>query len=191
MYCRECGNQIPDSALRCPDCGTKAGEGVSYCQNCGNITSLKTEFCFHCGAKQKNIMTQKMKTERINSLQKQVKFIKRIKSISKFVMIGSILIIALLFAVLVLRKEPENIPEPFAIGYSEGTLSSAYSVKVPSDYMYYANEEVQEYWMQGRQIFGYIFLFVFVTICSFFSWLIQKIKYKKLLKALKEAKNVL
>ena len=79
MYCRECGNQIPDSALRCPDCGTKTGEGVSYCQNCGNITSLKTEFCFHCEAKQKNIMTQKMKTERINSLQKQVKFIKRIK----------------------------------------------------------------------------------------------------------------
>lgn len=88
MYCRECGNQIPDNSLRCPNCGTKAGEGISYCQNCGNLTSIKTEFCFHCGAKQKNVMTQKMKNARLAELQKKAKFNKTLMKIEKFIVVA-------------------------------------------------------------------------------------------------------
>lgn len=184
MYCRECGNQIPDNSLRCPDCGTKAGEGISYCQNCGNLTSIKTEFCFHCGAKQKNIMTQKMKNAQLAELQKRAKFNKKLMKIEKFIAVAGIIIAVILIAVLVLRPEPDNIPEI-------SVTKSGYSIYGPNYTSRLANDDVQEYWKQGRELVGNTVLCLFLSISSFIAFLIQKSAYKQNIKAIKEAKNVL
>ena len=197
MYCRECGNQIPDNSLRCPDCGTKSGEGISYCQNCGNLTSIKTEFCFHCGAKLKNIMTQKMKNERLAELQKKAKFNKTIMNIEKFLAVTGIVVAVVCIAVLVLRPEPNNIPD-ISSAFSGRTISPNANIhdsmqRVGNTYYYSSNisDEVAEYWIQGRALISYIILSVFIAFVSFVGFLIQKSAYKKIIKALKEAKNVL
>lgn len=41
MYCRECGNQIPENALKCPKCGTRHGERFDFCNYCGQYTTEK------------------------------------------------------------------------------------------------------------------------------------------------------
>lgn len=48
-----------------------------------------------------------------------------------------------------------------------------------------------EYWAQGRALISYIVCSFFVFIVSLVNKLIWKKKYKKLVVALKEAKNVL
>lgn len=193
MYCRECGNQIPDNALRCPDCGTKTGEGISYCQNCGNLTSFKTEFCFHCGAKLKNIMTQKMKNERLAELQKKAKFNKKLMKIEKFIAAVGIVVAVVCIAVLVLRPEPANIPDPSSMYMSPNASIHDSMQRIGNTYYYSSNisDEVAEYWVQSRALISYIILSVFMAFVSFIGFLIQKSAYKKIIKAIKEAKNVL
>lgn len=183
MYCKECGNQILDNALRCPYCGTRAGEGISYCQNCGNLISIKNKFCFHCGVKQKNIMTQKMKNTRLEELQKKAKFHKKIMKIEKIIAILGIVIAVLLIAVIVLRPTPDNIPE-----ISSMTLSPNIYFH---DYMRVADYNVQKYWQQGRELIENAVVCIFLSISSFIAFLVQKSIYKQILKAIKEAKNVL
>lgn len=197
MYCRECGNQIPDNSLRCPDCGTKSGEGISYCPNCGNLTSIKTEFCFHCGAKLKNIMTQKMKNERLAELQKKAKFNKTIMNIEKFLAVAGIVVAVVCIAVIVLRPEPNNIPD-ISSAFSGRTISPNANIhdsmqRVGNTYYYSSNisDEVAEYWVQSRALISYIILGVFTAFVSFIGFLIRKSAYKKIIKAIKEAKNVL
>ena len=90
MYCRDCGNQIPDNAVSCSKCGTKKGEGVSFCQMCGYHTTERTEFCFHCGAKQHNILSQKMRNAKLAELQKRAKFEKKLMKIEKFFAVAGI-----------------------------------------------------------------------------------------------------
>lgn len=191
MYCRACGNQVSDNDSVCAECGTKIGEGTKFCQTCGFHTSLKTEFCFQCGAKQKTVITQQMKEEKIEHLQKQALSTKRSLKMLRFFMFGSILMTAILFIVLVGRKSPDNIPQPFVVVENEGTIPSNYSVKAPSDFIYYADGNVQEYWMQSRKIISYMVISLFVLIFSFVDSLLHKKRYKKLLNQLKEAKNVL
>jgi RNA polymerase subunit RPABC4/transcription elongation factor Spt4 len=50
VYCRNCGNQVPDNAEICTRCGVRPLNAASYCQNCGVQTAPGQEFCTNCGA---------------------------------------------------------------------------------------------------------------------------------------------
>lgn len=188
MYCRNCGEPISESATRCSACNTMKGEGVDYCHNCGGYTTERIDFCRGCGAKLKTIVPQKIKLERYKQIQKQVNACKKVQGILKFFAIGSMVATVVLVMVLVFREQPNNIPDPFYTYTLEFGEDKIYQ---PRDYMNYADANVQEYWAQGRQLITYIVISFIVFAGTFIDLLIQKSKYKKLLKALKEAKNVL
>lgn len=194
MYCRECGKQITDNTLTCGQCGTKRNEGVNFCQNCGYHTSERTDYCQHCGAKQNTIIPLKVKKERVMALQKQLKTSNKVQRILKFFVVGSVIATIILIMLFVFRPQPDNIPEP----PNSSTLSpNAYvhdSLQRVGNTYYYSSDisdDVVEYWIQSRQIIGYIVMSVLVFIGTSIDLLIQKSKHKKILKALKEAKNVL
>ena len=185
VYCRECGNQISDNSLKCPECGIKQGEGFEFCNHCGEYTTEKMEYCRHCGAKLYTIVPQKVLKERALNLQKRVKSAKTMNKILKFVCVGSMVLMVLLILILVLRPEPNNIP---SIRKSDELL------RVGNTYYYdssYVSDEVAEYWVQGRALIGYIICSFVVFIISLVNKLLWKKKYKRLVIALKEAKNVL
>jgi ribosomal protein L40E len=60
MICRNCGNEIPDTAKFCPKCGAKVEiektpepkvqEDVVICRRCGESNPLTAKFCKKCGA---------------------------------------------------------------------------------------------------------------------------------------------
>lgn len=183
MYCRNCGSEMSDNSELCDICKTPKDEGTNFCQTCGFHTSIRTEFCINCGAKQK--VTQKMKQDRVKALQKQALSAKRIVNIFRFFMYGSILLTVILFIAQASREIPDNLPHPFVKVYYDGSVYS------PRDYMPYADENVQEYWTLSRQILVWMLSTVLFSIFVFIKLLFQKRKYKKILKALKEAKNVL
>ena len=185
MYCRECGNQMPENALKCPECGTRRGEGFDFCNHCGEYTTERMEYCRHCGAKLDTIVPQKILKERALDLQKRVKSAKTMNKILKFICVGSVALMVLLILILVLRPEPSNIPSP---------RKSDELLRVGNTYYYdssYVSEEVAEYWVQGRALISYIVCSFVVFIVSLVNKLLWKKKYKKLVVALKEAKNVL
>lgn len=194
MYCRACGNKINDSDIACHQCGVKKGEGFNYCQSCGYYTTQKTEYCSHCGAKQRTIIPLKVKKERVVALQKQIKASSKVQSILKFFVVGSAIVTVILIMILVLRPQPDNIPEPpNSATLSPNTYVHDSLLRVGDTYYYSSDisDDVVEYWLQSRQIISYIIMSVLVFIGTFIDLLIQKSKYKKILKALKEAKNVL
>ncbi len=174
MYCRTCGNQMSETATICNQCKTKAGEGTKFCRMCGYHTNINTEFCSNCGAKQ--IVTQQTKLTKINQLQRQAKTEKKFMKIEKvFAVVGFILAIALV-VVMVIRPQPEMN------GYvAQPWLSN----KVVYGY------EVQSYWAESRELLLYAFMSLLMSIGSLISYFVQKSKYKKILKAIKEAKDVL
>ena len=126
-----------------------------------------------------------MQSDRIAELQRQEKKTKKTKNILKFVLVGSAIATVLLILILVLRPEPDNIPEPF---YNYTLEFGADTISQPSDYMHYADSAVQEYWQQGRKIISYIVISLIVFIGTFIDLLVQKSRYKKIVKALKGAK---
>ena len=193
MYCRECGNQILNTALKCPNCNTQKGEGVSYCYNCGSSTSFKADFFFNCGAKLKNIMTQKMKNLRLAELQKKAKFNKTMMKIEKFIAIAGIVAAIICIAVLILRPEPANIPDPSDMYISPNAYIHDNIRRIGNTYYFSSDisEEVVEYWIQGRALISYIIFGFFMSVFSFIVFLIQKSVYKKIMKAIWEVKNVL
>lgn len=180
MYCRNCGNEMPENALRCPECGTKRGEGFDYCDNCGQYTTEGMVHCRHCGAKLNTIVPQKVLKERALDLQKRAKSAKKMNSILKFICIGSAVVTVLLILVLVLRPEPSNIPDP---------RKSDEFLRVGNTYYYdssYISEEVAEYWAQGRALISYIICSIFIFVVALINKALCKTRYKNLLKALKE-----
>lgn len=50
MYCRNCGNEMPDGAEICMKCGVPVGKGRDYCWNCGKETVKEAVVCVSCGA---------------------------------------------------------------------------------------------------------------------------------------------
>lgn len=48
INCKECGQQISDSATVCPHCGAPVVKDV-YCQSCGTKVPENTKFCPSCG----------------------------------------------------------------------------------------------------------------------------------------------
>lgn len=49
MFCRNCGNQLPEGAGTCPRCGTPAGTGSQFCPNCGAPVVPGSSICPNCG----------------------------------------------------------------------------------------------------------------------------------------------
>lgn len=195
MYCRNCGEPILESESKCSACDAINGEGVDYCNVCGGHTTERTDYCRRCGAKLKTIVPKQVRVDRFNEIQRQVKSCKRTQGILKFAIVLSIIAIAVLVLVFIGREQPNNIPEP----PSSSTLSpnayihETYMRRIGDTYYYSSDisDEVAEYWIQSREILSYILMAVIVLVGTFIDLLVQKSKYKRLLKALKEAKNVL
>lgn len=51
MYCRNCGQQLPDQAEFCTSCGQRALAGTQHCWSCGADTLPAAEICVKCGVK--------------------------------------------------------------------------------------------------------------------------------------------
>lgn len=49
MFCRNCGNQMDQSAAVCIKCGVPAGQGVNFCPNCNANTPPNAAVCTNCG----------------------------------------------------------------------------------------------------------------------------------------------
>jgi len=49
MYCRNCGNQVPEQAEFCSTCGQRVNVGTR-CPNCGAETLQGAQVCVKCGA---------------------------------------------------------------------------------------------------------------------------------------------
>lgn len=180
MYCRECGNEISVNTISCSKCGTKRNEGTKFCQNCGYHTTERTEFCRNCGAKQNTIIPQKVKQERVIALQKQAKATKKVQSILRFFVIGSAVATLVLILALVLRPEPNNIPEPPSSTSLSPNSFIHDSMQRVGDTYYYSSDisdDVAEYWVQSRQIISYIFMAILVFIGTSIDLFVQKSKY--------------
>lgn len=192
MYCRNCGSEISDNAVSCSTCKTKTGEGANYCANCGFHTNIKTEFCLQCGAKQRTIVSQKMKDDQMNALKKSAKFHRTMLKINKVFTLLSIISIVILAFILVVRPVPENIPDISTVKMSPNTFfHDPYMMKIGDTYYYDASvvsEELANYWIQGRVLLSYIILSLFIFFTSFIGLIIQRCKYKKILRRIKEVK---
>lgn len=191
MYCRECGNPLPESAITCPNCGTRKDEGANYCQNCGFHTTEKTDYCLSCGAKQRTIVSQKMKENQMDNLRKSAKFHRTMLKINKVVALLSIISIVILVFILVVRPVPENIPDISTVKMSPNTYihESPYMMKIGDTYYYdtsVISEELANYWIQSRTLLSYIILSLFISFVSFIELIIQRCKYKKILRRIKE-----
>jgi ribosomal protein L40E len=51
MYCRNCGQQVPDQAEFCTSCGQRTLAGSARCWSCGAETLPAAEMCVKCGAR--------------------------------------------------------------------------------------------------------------------------------------------
>lgn len=51
MFCRNCGQQIPDQAVVCVHCGSSPKTGKNFCQNCGAASNPIAEVCIKCGVR--------------------------------------------------------------------------------------------------------------------------------------------
>lgn len=49
MFCRNCGNEIPDDAVVCMHCGFAAGSGSAFCAHCGRPVAEGQAVCVNCG----------------------------------------------------------------------------------------------------------------------------------------------
>lgn len=51
MYCRNCGNELNDTAQICVKCGVQKPKGYKYCPGCGKETDPQAAVCLECGIK--------------------------------------------------------------------------------------------------------------------------------------------
>lgn len=51
MYCRNCGQQVPDQAEFCTHCGQRVRGASRYCWSCGAETLPQAEICVKCGVR--------------------------------------------------------------------------------------------------------------------------------------------
>lgn len=49
MFCRNCGNEIDNTAVVCVKCGVAAGNGANFCHNCGAQSAPGAAVCTSCG----------------------------------------------------------------------------------------------------------------------------------------------
>lgn len=176
MYCRNCGNTILSNEMTCRKCGVTKNEGTKFCQTCGYFTNEKTEFCSNCGAKQKTIITQKMKVEKLQELLKQAKTCKTFMKLEKWCSIGLLILAIGLFVYSVTRPAPDD----YSVSIMQGTGTT-----------WHNDPNVLFYWRESQEHLIYILSCLVGAFGSFLGYLAEKSKYKKIIKAIKEAKNVL
>lgn len=63
MFCRNCGNQMDNSAAVCVKCGVPAGQGVNFCPNCGNQTAPGAAVCTSCGVALSQVVQGEQKSK--------------------------------------------------------------------------------------------------------------------------------
>ena len=51
MFCRNCGQQLPDQAEFCTSCGQRPLAGSQRCWSCGADTLPAAEICVKCGVR--------------------------------------------------------------------------------------------------------------------------------------------
>ena len=68
MYCRTCGNEMPETADVCIKCGTLKGNGNKYCPNCGKETITDSNYCPSCGKELKSNNNFKQKSKLLAGL---------------------------------------------------------------------------------------------------------------------------
>lgn len=51
MFCRNCGQEWPDTPEYCMSCGARPLTGTSYCPSCAAATTPLSEICVKCGAR--------------------------------------------------------------------------------------------------------------------------------------------
>jgi hypothetical protein len=51
MYCRNCGQELPEKSGQCPHCGKNPLSGQAHCQACGFKVNPAYELCQKCGSK--------------------------------------------------------------------------------------------------------------------------------------------
>ena len=56
MYCKNCGNEINESAVACMKCGFAKGNGDKFCANCGSAINPGAAICINCGAAVSNTL---------------------------------------------------------------------------------------------------------------------------------------
>ena len=176
MYCRDCGYEMNDNDMVCRQCGVKKGEGVDYCHACGYYTTIKTEYCSHCGAKQRTIVTQKMKNTKLQELNKQAKTAKKFMRLEKMFAIIFFTLAIVIFVYSVTRPAPED----YSVTIMQGTGTT-----------WHNDPNVLFYWKESQEHLVYIIASLGSAFCSFVGYRVEKSKYKKILRAIKEAKNVL
>ena len=50
MYCKLCGQEVPEENAYCAKCGAAVREEVNACSKCGNVLAEDENFCSKCGA---------------------------------------------------------------------------------------------------------------------------------------------
>ncbi len=50
MFCRNCGNQVNDTAVACLKCGADPKKGNHYCAACGAQVNETQVVCLNCGS---------------------------------------------------------------------------------------------------------------------------------------------
>ena len=63
MFCRNCGNQMDNSAAVCVKCGVPSGQGVNFCPNCGNQTVPGAAVCTSCGVSLSQVIQGEQKSK--------------------------------------------------------------------------------------------------------------------------------
>lgn len=73
MFCRNCGNKVPDDISVCIKCGCRPLMGNSFCQNCGAPTVPQQVMCTKCRATLKSAeVPTKDKQETVNKVKKAI-----------------------------------------------------------------------------------------------------------------------
>ncbi|MCI9379167.1 MAG: zinc ribbon domain-containing protein [Eubacterium sp.] len=89
-----------------------------YCRNCGNSIPEKSIHCIKCGAKQKVEITQKIKESRLQELNIHAKSIKRQIKIARNIIFISLVIAIILIVIIFFREAPDTIPDINTVPYS-------------------------------------------------------------------------
>ena len=76
MFCKKCGNKLPDNAAFCNKCGNKITEKkeepkVAFCKKCGNKLLEGAVFCNKCGNKINDKKEEKVEVKKEIKVEKQ------------------------------------------------------------------------------------------------------------------------
>ncbi len=68
MYCRNCRNELIDTAVICIVCGEPPQRGCAFCQQCGEETNPRAKFCTGCGVRLATYIPENAKSKIVAGL---------------------------------------------------------------------------------------------------------------------------